>query len=222
MVLKLHGFFFSTCTLRVATVLKEYNVPFEFVAVKLEEHGHKAPEYMQIQPFGQVPYIDDDGFVLYESRAICRYIAAKYRSNLAGPTLLPDVSTEVEKYARFEQAASVEAWNFDFYASTAAAELVYNPGYHGIPTNEVQAKKLIDSLNKTLDVYDQILAKQKYVAGDDITLVDLFHITYGNFLHTKGFINLEDEKRPNVRRWWRDITSRPSWQAVKDGLSPSS
>ena len=57
MVLKLYGSTTSTCTLRVATVLKEKNVPFEFHNVDLFKGEHKAPAYVANQPFGQVPYI---------------------------------------------------------------------------------------------------------------------------------------------------------------------
>jgi glutathione S-transferase len=39
---------------------------------------HKSPAFLEKQPFGQVPYLDDDGFILFESRAMARYIAMKY------------------------------------------------------------------------------------------------------------------------------------------------
>jgi glutathione S-transferase len=58
---------------------------------------------------------DDDGFILFESRAICRYIVAKY----------PDcklIPTDPRKNALFEQAASIELCNFEFYAGTAVFE----------------------------------------------------------------------------------------------------
>ncbi|TCD67892.1 hypothetical protein EIP91_011826 [Steccherinum ochraceum] len=220
MVLKLHGFAVSTCTLRVATVLKELNVPFEFVPVDITKGEQKVPQHVKIQPFGQIPYIeDDDGFILYESRAICRYIAAKYRSNVSGPALLPDLSTEMEKYAKFEQAASVEAWNFDFYASNATLELIFKSIYGGGVTDEVRAKEYLESLEKNLDVYDKILSSHRYLAGDDITLADIFHIPYARHLHTRKYINLEDANRPNLTRWWKDITSRPSWQSVQGGVT---
>ncbi|TCD67951.1 hypothetical protein EIP91_011752 [Steccherinum ochraceum] len=215
MVLKLYGHPLSTCTVRPALVLKELNVPFEVITLDVANHAHKAPDYLKIQPFGQIPYLDDDGFILYESRAISRYVAAKYRTS-AGSALLPDVYTETQKYAKFEQAASVEAWNFDFYAANAAAEYIFKPKHGGV-TDEARGKELLEGLGRTLDVYDGILASQKYLAGDDITLADLFHIGYGNILQNAKFIDLEDAKRPNVARWWKDITSRPSWQAFKDG-----
>lgn len=72
----------------------------------------------------------------------------------------------------------------------------------------------------------------------EVTIADLFHLTYGSMLAPLGINALEDaSKRPNVARfvkaseqysmrrdvltpsyrWWKDITSRPSWAAVKDG-----
>lgn len=66
MVLKLYGMPVSTCTKRVATALKEYNVPYELVVVDLTKGAHKAPSFTEIQPFGQVPYIVRD-FDLFSS-----------------------------------------------------------------------------------------------------------------------------------------------------------
>jgi glutathione S-transferase len=57
MVLKLYGYNYSTCTRRVGAVLKEKNVPFEFIPVDLTKGEHKQPEYLKKQPFGVVPYI---------------------------------------------------------------------------------------------------------------------------------------------------------------------
>jgi glutathione S-transferase len=57
MVLKLYGAPGSTCTRRVATVLKEKEVPYELVTVDFMKGEHKKPEYLQKQPFGQIPYI---------------------------------------------------------------------------------------------------------------------------------------------------------------------
>ncbi|KAJ6600868.1 thioredoxin-like protein [Mycena sp. CBHHK59/15] len=71
MVLKFFGSPFSTCTQRVAAVLIEKKVPFEFVPIDMTKGAHKSAEHIAKQPFGQIP--DDDGYILYESRTICRY-----------------------------------------------------------------------------------------------------------------------------------------------------
>jgi glutathione S-transferase len=57
MVLKLVGNPGSTCTKRVATILKEKNVPFEMIVVNFAAGEHKSADFVANQPFGQVPYI---------------------------------------------------------------------------------------------------------------------------------------------------------------------
>ncbi|KAH7913817.1 glutathione S-transferase [Hygrophoropsis aurantiaca] len=211
MVLKLIGFNTSTCTLRVAVVLKEKNVPFEFTHTDLVGGAHKAPAFTAFQPFGQVPYIDDDGFILYESRAIARYITAKYASQ-GTQGLIP---TDPKAHALFEQAASIETSNFDPFASGLAWELKFTKMFGG-QTDEARAATLRATLKSKLDAYEVILSKQKYLAGNEVTLADLFHLPYGRVILEIGVD--EFSSRPNVARWWKDITSRPSWQAVKDGV----
>lgn len=57
MVLKLVGFSTSNCTRRVAVVLAEKKVPFEFIPVDWMNGALKSPDFLEKQPFGQAPYI---------------------------------------------------------------------------------------------------------------------------------------------------------------------
>ncbi|KAF8072245.1 glutathione S-transferase [Lyophyllum atratum] len=207
MVLKLYGASISTCVRRVAAVLLEKQVPFELIAVDFAKGEHKSPEFLEKQPFGQMPYIDDDGFILYESRAIARYIAAKYADQ--GTKLIP---TGLKENALFEQACSIEQSNFDASASGAVFEKVFKPR-HGLTTDQAVFDEHLKKLDAKLDAYDVILSKQKYLAGDELTLADLFHLPYGALLEAAGSNIMET--KPNVARWFKDISSRPSWQAVK-------
>ena len=113
MVLKLIGHPASTCTIRVATVLKEKNVPYELIEIDYYKGDHKTPSFLEKQPFRQEPYLDGAGVVQFESRARCRYIAMKYKDQ--GARLLPDAG-DVKAMAKFEQAVSIETSNFDVYA----------------------------------------------------------------------------------------------------------
>jgi glutathione S-transferase len=136
---------------------------------------------------------DDDGFIVFESRAIARYIASK-----AGSSLLP--TGDQKKVALFEQAASIETSNFDPFASGIASQRVFIPARGG-KTDEVRVGELATTLEGKLAGYEKILSKQKYLAGDEITLADLFHLPYGSMLAPQGFKFLEDsEKFPNVAR----------------------
>ncbi|EIN03543.1 glutathione S-transferase [Punctularia strigosozonata HHB-11173 SS5] len=210
MVLKIYGMTVSTCTRRVATVCKALDIPYELIGVNFAVAEHKSPAYLEKQPFGQVPYIDDDGFILFESRAICRYLALKYGKGKLIPSDLPAL-------AKFEQAASIETSNFDAFASVIAAEKVFKP-MQGLTTNDALVTQLAATLETKLNGYEAILSKQKYLAGDELTLADLFHLPYGSMLEPCGFKFLSDTaKHPNVARWWSEISSHPAWLAVKDG-----
>ncbi|KAK1222837.1 hypothetical protein PQX77_014259 [Marasmius sp. AFHP31] len=213
MVLQVYGNTQSTCAKRVATVLYEKQIPYEFHQVDFAKGEHKAPKFLEKQPFGQVPYIVDDGFVLYESRAICRYLAVKYADK--GPKLVPDVS-DLKATALFEQGASIEQSNFDTFAAKACYENIFKTWRGGTPDPNV-FNELIAQLNAKLKAYEIILGKQKYLAGDEVTLADLFHLPYGTLLATAGS-DIMSKQGPNVTRWWNDISSRPSWKAVSAGI----
>jgi glutathione S-transferase len=210
MAFKLHGSTGSTCTRRVALIAKERNIPYEFIPVNMSVAEHKQPPHLQHQPFGQVPFIvQEDGFELFESRAIGRYLTTFG----SGPQLIP---TEPKAYAKFEQAACIEYAQFDPIAAGITVEKIFKPRY-GQATNEKHLEGLIAQFESKLNGYEAILGKQKYLAGDEVTLADLYHLPYGKWVFVD--LGLGDlDKRPNLKRWWNDISSRPSWQAVKDGV----
>ncbi|KAG1781826.1 glutathione S-transferase [Suillus placidus] len=211
-MIKLYGFPLSTCTRLVALVCKEKNVPYEIISVNLAKGEQKNPSFMAVQPFGQVPYIDDDGFLLYESRAIARYLSKKYPNQ--GTSLIP---SDPKAEALFEQASSIETFNFNAFVAPIVVEKVFKPR-RGLQTNEERVKELLASLLPKMDAYDLILGKQKYLAGDSVTLADLSHLPYGTAFYGLGDVFTEVfESRPNLARWWKDISNRPAWLAVKDG-----
>ncbi|KAK0705966.1 hypothetical protein B0T26DRAFT_679725 [Lasiosphaeria miniovina] len=109
MVLKIYGTKTSTCTKRVLAVLYEKKAGL-------------------LHPFGKVPVLEDDGFVLFESRAIANYIARKFAGQ--GTPLLP-ADDDVKARALFDrlQAASLEAFYYDPAVSTLVTEKVFKKGY---------------------------------------------------------------------------------------------
>jgi len=190
-------------------IAKERNIPYEFIPVDLQKGDNKQPAYLEHHPFGQVPYIaQEDGFELFESRAICRYLATLG----SGPELIP---RDPRARAKFEQAASMEYAQFDPAGFALLYERVIKQ-YIGQTTNEERVEELTSQLETKLDGYEAILRKQKYLAGDEVTLADLFHML-GNVIF--GLLEIDLNKRPNVQRWWKDISSRPSRQAVMKGVA---
>ncbi|KAF9231917.1 glutathione S-transferase [Melanogaster broomeanus] len=207
MVVKIYGFHISTCARLVELICKEKEIPYELV--EFGEGEHKTPAFKEHQPFGQVPYIDDDGFILYESRAICRYLIKKY-PNQGTLGLIP---TDLRAKALFEQASSIEITNFDNFAGPLVVEKFHKPRLGG-QTNEARAAVYLATLNAKMDAYEVILGKQKYLAGETLTLADLQHLPLGRLLCAAGQADIFSS-RPNVARWWNELTSRPAWSAMK-------
>ena len=73
MVLKLYGSAMSFA--RVLVTILEKDLPYEHILVDIAKGDQKCEAYSKLQPFGKVPALDDDGFLIFESRAICKYLA---------------------------------------------------------------------------------------------------------------------------------------------------
>jgi glutathione S-transferase len=73
MVLKLYGSAMSTS--RVLVTILEKELPYELILIDIAKGDQKTEHYKKLQPFGKVPVLDDDGFIIFESRAICKYLA---------------------------------------------------------------------------------------------------------------------------------------------------
>ena len=103
--------------------------------------------------------VEEDGFQVYESRAIARYLIGKHDKD---GLLIP---SDPRKLALFEQAMSVENNNWYPNAAGLAAEKVIKP-MKGLVGSDEKAEEYKAALDQKLDVYEKILGKTKYVAGD--------------------------------------------------------
>src|SRR5690349_14977774 len=99
-MLTVYGHPMSTCTRKVLMTLAENEMPFEMSVVDFATGAHKKEPHISRQPFGRIPAIDDDGFQLFESRAICRYLDEK-----GGNKLVP---SDAKARAKMEQWISIE------------------------------------------------------------------------------------------------------------------
>ncbi|KAH8109361.1 glutathione S-transferase [Phellopilus nigrolimitatus] len=204
MAVKIYGVSGATGTQHVLVVAKELGVPYTIVPVDMKAGAHKTAEYIAtMHPFGQTPVLEDeDGFKVYEARAIGRYLAAK----AGDERLLP--RTDVKKLAHFEQAASVEQHDFHPLALGIALERYYKP-LRGQATDEKRVAELEAALVEKLKVYEVILGKTKYLAGDVSVFLPYLRYPFAQRLVTDQFL----KATPNVARWWADISSRASWKA---------
>ncbi|KAF9530604.1 thioredoxin-like protein [Crepidotus variabilis] len=197
MVLKLYGVTNFGGTDRVIVILREKGVPYEVHEVDTKNKEHKSAAFVEKQPFGLVPYLDDDGFILYESRAIGYYIAAKY-ADQGTQGLLPKAD-DLKANALFQQALSSEICNFETFTFPLILATL-GQRYKGLEIDQTTVDKAMAALDEKLDVYDNILSKQKYITGDELTIVDLFHLPSGALLPACGYHGLKT--KPNVARYY--------------------
>ncbi|CAO2181819.1 unnamed protein product [Urochloa humidicola] len=150
-----------------------------------------------------------------ESRAINRYIASKYKSE--GADLLPATAS-----AKLEVWLEVESHHFYPIVSPLVFQLLFAPMMGGEP-DPIVVDKHAHELAKVLDVYEDHLAKNKYLAGDEFSLADANHMSYIHCLTQTPKAGLVDE-RPHVKAWWEDIAARPAFKktvaAIPTHLAP--
>ncbi|UJR11441.1 hypothetical protein I4U23_015620 [Adineta vaga] len=208
----LYGLPLSPNTQRVLAVLIEKGLKYEFKKVNFMESEHKSRQYLEgLQPFGLFPVlIDDNGFRIYESRAICRYLEEKYKGK--GTELIP--TKDLKTRYLFEQAVNIEAFNFDPAASGIIREKFVKKVLGRGEPDESKIAQFREELASKLNVYEKILSKQPYMAGQVYTLADLFHLPCAALLIKMGDGDLIEAK-PNVKNWWEKISSRSSWKTVE-------
>jgi len=194
----------STCTQRIFVVANELGVALKLHPIDFAKGEHKQQPHLSRQPFGKVPaYESADGKVkLFESRAIARYIDAKSGAKLTHVN-------NAEEAAIIDTWSSVEQAYFDKPASTITFEQVFKQ-YRGLTTDPEVVKKEKATLSEVLDVYDQQLATRPFLAGDRLSVADLFHLPYGAHLFRLHPDLLTSH--PHVNKWWTTISNLESWK----------
>ncbi|KAJ8434428.1 hypothetical protein Cgig2_002630 [Carnegiea gigantea] len=205
MVIKVHGSPISTATFRVVAAVHEKELEYEFVPVDMKSGAHKHPDFLALNPFGQVPALEDGDIKLFESRAITKYLAYTYENKGT-----PLIYKEGKQMAELAVWMEVEAHQFDPVASKLAWELVYKKMF-GMEADAAAVQEHETKLAKVLDVYEAQLSKCKYLAGDSFTLADLHHLPVMHYLMGTQAKKLFDE-RPHVSAWSKDILARPAWE----------
>lgn len=189
--IKLYNFPKSGHAHRIELMLSLLNLPTELVFVDLAKGAHKQPDFLALNPFGQVPVIDDNGTVIADSNAILVYLAKKYDNG----TWLPE---EPAAAARVQCWLSVAAGPLAFGPAAARLVTVFGAAFN---TDEVIARA-----HTLLKVIDAELAKTPFLAGSTPTIADIANYSY--IAHApEGNVSLEPYA--NVRGWLARIEALP-------------
>nr|WP_295833479.1 glutathione S-transferase [uncultured Azospirillum sp.] len=168
-------------------------LPHELVEVDLKASGHKSPEFLKLNPFGQVPVLDDDGVVIADSNAILVYLAKKAGR---GDWLPEDPAG----------AAAVQRW-----LSVAAGELAYGPAAARLITvfgAKFNADEVIGRAHVLLARLESRLSGQDWLVGDHPTIADVAIYSYVA-LAPEGNVDLSGY--PSVQAFLRRVEELPGF-----------
>ena len=212
MNMKLYGHPLSTRTLKVLTLLAEKGHKAEFVLVDLTKGEHKQPDHLARHPFGVVPALDDNGFMLYEAHAICRYLD----ETLSGPKLTPETAQD---RALMDQWISVESSYFSPAAMKVAFATVFTARL-GKPVDEDKLKVGREATTKAAVVLDRHLEGKDFFVANQFTLADICYLPYLDFLFAGKQGDLITDHK-HLASWWRRCSARKSWAIAtgKEGAS---
>jgi glutathione S-transferase len=190
---------------RVRVFLAEKGVTVPVISIDLARLEHKAPAYVAVNPLQRTPALElDDGTVISESIAICRYFEELH----AEPPLFGTGALE---------RARVEMWQrrleFGLLGTVAAVFRHLHPAMAEMEVPQVAAwgetnkPRVIEFLR----FLDGELADRRFIAGDRFSVADITGLVGLDFMKPAK-LSLPDELT-NVRRWHAELAARPSAQA---------
>ena len=198
-MIKLYTFPASSNSRKVRVVLLEKGLEFERVNIDLTKREQKSPEYLKIHPFGTVPALDDEGFVVYDSTIINEYLEDEYPY----PPLMPKDS---EGRARARMMEDLRDSHFNPAAGQLNRELRK-------PEGERDSKVLEQARAKITECFDRLekeLEGREYLAGS-FSLADIAFIP--NIDALERIQVTVDPQYKNLLAWIARLKARPSFAA---------
>jgi glutathione S-transferase len=185
----------STYARRVHMALMEKSIPFESETVDMAARKHRAPEYLAMNPYGRVPTLEEDGFILYESTAILAYLEATHPT----PALVP---ADARGRARVDMHMKL----CDLQMSRPTGTIVFPKRF--LPRERWDEKAMAQAksdIEKHLEIVEQQLGHSDYLVADRFTLADLAYTPFLEFLPL-----MEIAPPPAVGAWRDRLLARPS------------
>ena len=158
------------------------------------------PGFVTLNPNAMVPVIIDDGFVLWESNTICRYLCNKMQANPLLPTA-PQARARVEQWMDWQATELNNAWRYAFMG------IVRRSPAHG---DQQQIDASIASWNRHIGILDRQLATAgPYVTGDRFSLAD---VVLGLSVHRWLSMPMERPPYPAILAYYQRLCERPGFR----------
>ena len=190
----------------VLAALVEKDAAFRFVA--LAPHAIKSEPHLSLHPFGRVPVLEHEGFRLYETQAILRYLDRV----LPTPALTP---ADPKAAARMDQILCICDWYLhQGVNSIIGFQRVVRPRLLGLPCDEAAVAEAMPRAQVVFAELSRLLGTNPYLAGSQVSLADLVVAAQMDFIaQTPEWAPLTAD-RPNLPAWLARISARKSFQAT--------
>jgi glutathione S-transferase len=197
-MIKLYTFPPSTNSRKVRIALLEKGLEFERINVDLSKREQKDPDYLKIHPFGQIPALDDEGFIIYDSTIINEYLEDEYPY----PSLMPSDS---EGRARARLMEDLRDTHFNPYFVHIIQEMRK-------PEGERDSQRIDNAKAEIIKCFDRIEAElggKEYLAGP-FSLADVAFMSNIELLD-RFVIPVPEDKYKNTAAWIARLKARPSF-----------
>ena len=210
MSLVLHGYRYSVYVRIARLVLAEKNVAYDRVEVNPFAEDVPA-DYLALHPFGRVPTLVHDKFVLYETGAIARYIDRAF----PGPPLQPHGPHAL---GRMDQIISViDAYGYWPMVRQVFSHGVFRPAA-GRPSDAAEVAKGLAASAKVLGALEELASSEAFLIGPAASIAD-FHLGAMIAYFTAASEGADLLARhPRLATWWQHLSQRPSIAATAPGL----
>jgi glutathione S-transferase len=214
-----YGPAYSTFTRTVRLALEEKGADYDLVEVdtikRLAPDGGpgpgRSPEHLARHPFGKVPAFEHDGFALYETDAIIRYVNEAF----PGTDLVP---ADIRSRARMTQAINVIAgYGYPSLITQIFVQRAVMP-IMGKTSDEGAIAAALPQAETSLKALEQLIGGNSYLAGDRLSLADLLLIPIYDYVRQTPEGEKLLQATPNLRRWWDEVRTRPTVEKTKPKL----
>jgi len=200
-VIKLWGRTTSSNVMKVMWLLDELGLTYERVDVGGAFGGTSTEHFLAMSPLGLIPALEEDGFALFESNAILRYICNAHAPDTALYPQSPRARAAVEAWMDFQQAALSHHQSILFGGLVRTAP---------DKRDNAAISAAISQAARIWAVLNARLASQSYIAGNDVTLADM---AFGPHVHRWFNISFERPDAPHLFAWYQRLLARPAYKA---------
>ena len=193
----------STNVQKVLWVCDELGLTYQRIDIGGAFGGTDEPSYRTKNPNGLIPTLEDDDFVLWESNAILRYLAA-------GDTECRLFPGDLNRRER----ANIDRWlDWQLVSLGLALRALFIPLHRaGKLASEAEIAAATKNASAMFSILDAHLATQRYAGGDRFTLAD---IPIGISAHRWFSLGVQRPVMPALETWYERISGRPGFQNVR-------